>query len=64
MDDWVRAYRHELDDEGVDPEALLAETNRRAKDSRRTSWQLLERYLDRVARSSSGIVAGGGSPER
>jgi GMP synthase-like glutamine amidotransferase len=64
MDDWVHAYRHELDDEGVDPEALLAETKRRAKDSQRTSWQLLERYLDRVARPSSGIVAGGGSRER
>jgi GMP synthase-like glutamine amidotransferase len=64
MDDWVRAYRHELDDEGVDPEALLAETKRHAEDNRRTSWQLLERYLDRVARSRSGIVAGGGSPER
>jgi GMP synthase-like glutamine amidotransferase len=50
MDDWVRAYRHELDDEGVDPDALLEETNRRADDSKRTSWQLLERYLERIAR--------------
>jgi GMP synthase-like glutamine amidotransferase len=50
MDDWVREYRHELDDEGVDPDALLEETERRAEESRRTSWQLLERFLDTVAR--------------
>jgi GMP synthase-like glutamine amidotransferase len=49
MDEWVRVYRHELDAEGVDPDALLEETHRRAGESRRTSWQLLERYLDRVA---------------
>jgi GMP synthase-like glutamine amidotransferase len=49
MDTWVRAYRHELDAEGVDPDALLEETNRRAQESKRTSWQLLEGYLDRVA---------------
>ena len=49
MDDWVRVYRHELDAEGVDPDALLEETRRRAKESRRTSWQLLERYLERIA---------------
>ena len=53
MDEWVRVYRHELDAEGVDPDALLEETHRRAGESRRTSWQLLERYLDRVARLSS-----------
>jgi GMP synthase-like glutamine amidotransferase len=49
MDDWVRAYRHELDAEGVDPDALLEETNRRAQESRRTSWALLDAYLERVA---------------
>ncbi|MGH2634678.1 MAG: type 1 glutamine amidotransferase [Actinomycetota bacterium] len=53
MDDWVRVYRHELDAEGVDPDALLEETRRRAPDSRRTSWQLLERFLDRIAGLSS-----------
>ena len=53
MDEWVRVYRHELDDEGVDPDALLEETHRRSEESRRTSWQLLERYLDTVARLSS-----------
>jgi GMP synthase-like glutamine amidotransferase len=49
MDEWVRAYRHELDAEGVDPDALLEETNRRAQESKRTSWRLLEGYLDNVA---------------
>jgi GMP synthase-like glutamine amidotransferase len=49
MDDWVRTYRHELDAEGIDPDALLQETNRRAEESKRTSWRLLEGFLDRVA---------------
>jgi GMP synthase-like glutamine amidotransferase len=49
MDAWVRAYRHELDAEGVDPDALLEETNRCAQENKRTSWQLLEGFLDRVA---------------
>jgi GMP synthase-like glutamine amidotransferase len=58
MGDWVRAYRHELDEEGVDPDALLEETERRAKENRRTSWQLLERYLDSVARLRSRAADG------
>jgi GMP synthase-like glutamine amidotransferase len=49
MDDWVRVYRHELDADGVDPDALLEETHRRAEHSRRTARQLLDRFLDRVA---------------
>jgi GMP synthase-like glutamine amidotransferase len=49
MDEWVRAYRHELDAEGIDPEGLLEETNRQAQEHKATSWQLLEGYLDRVA---------------
>jgi GMP synthase-like glutamine amidotransferase len=50
MDDWVRVYRHELDAEGVDPDALLAETERRIEASRRHAWQLLERYLMAIVR--------------
>ena len=50
MDDWVRVYRHELDDDGVDPDALKEETRRRAPDSHRMSRQLLDRYLIDVAR--------------
>lgn len=58
MDDWVRVYRHELDADGVDPDALLEETKRRAPESRRMSWQLLERYLTDIARlTSSGAPA-------
>jgi GMP synthase-like glutamine amidotransferase len=49
MDDWVRAYRHELDGDGVDPDDLLEETKRRAEESRRNAWQLFERYLRDVA---------------
>ena len=50
MDDWVRAYRHELDGDGVDPDALLEETKRRATESRRLAWQVFERFLSDVAR--------------
>jgi GMP synthase-like glutamine amidotransferase len=50
MDEWVRAYRHELDEDGVDPDVLLEETKRRAEQSRRNARQLLERYLRDVAR--------------
>lgn len=66
MDEWVRAYRHELDDEGVDPDALLEETKRRASESRRLAWQLFERFFERVAGfgppalgSEAGDEAGG-----
>ena len=50
MDEWVRAYSHELDAEGVDPDTLLEETNAAAAEHKRTSWQLLERFLERVAK--------------
>jgi GMP synthase-like glutamine amidotransferase len=53
MEHWVRTYRHELDDEGVDPDALLEETERRAEASRAASLRLLRRYLDTVARVGS-----------
>jgi len=57
MDEWVRAYRHELDAEGIDPDALLEETNRRAGESKRTSWRLLEGFLDSVAGLGSGAAS-------
>jgi GMP synthase-like glutamine amidotransferase len=50
MENWVEVYRHELDAEGVDPDALLAETYRLEASSRATAWQLFERFLERVAR--------------
>jgi GMP synthase-like glutamine amidotransferase len=49
MDEWVRVYRHELDGDGVDPDALLEETHRRAEDSRRMARQLLDRFLTDIA---------------
>ena len=53
MDDWVHAYRHELDADGVDPDALLEETKRRAPESRQNAWQLFDRYLRDIARLGS-----------
>jgi GMP synthase-like glutamine amidotransferase len=50
MDDWVRAYRHELDADGVDPDTLLEETKRRASENRRMAMQLLERFMSDVAK--------------
>jgi GMP synthase-like glutamine amidotransferase len=52
MDDWVREYRHELDAEGVDPDALLEETHRRASASRDHALQLFDRFLRDVARAT------------
>jgi GMP synthase-like glutamine amidotransferase len=60
MDEWVRTYRHELDEEGVDADALLEETDRRAEDSRLASQRLLRRYLDKVARLGSESKAQSG----
>jgi GMP synthase-like glutamine amidotransferase len=48
MDEWVRVYRHELDADGVDPDALLDETKRRAAESKRMAWQLFERFAERA----------------
>ena len=48
MDDWVRVYRHELDESGVDPDALLEETLQRAESTRATSRRLLDAYLERI----------------
>ena len=53
MDRWVQSYRHELDAEGIGADELLEETDRRASESRRMSWQLLDRYLRDVAQLSS-----------
>jgi GMP synthase-like glutamine amidotransferase len=52
MDEWVRVYPHELQAEGVDPQGLLDETMRRAEESRRMTWRLLDRFRDQVARKT------------
>jgi GMP synthase-like glutamine amidotransferase len=48
MDTWVAAYRHELDQEGVDPDRLLEETYRRAEDTRAAAWRLFDGFLARA----------------
>jgi GMP synthase-like glutamine amidotransferase len=58
MDSWVRAYRHELDGDGVDPDALLEETHRRAPAVRRATMRLFNRFLENIARASSGAARG------
>jgi GMP synthase-like glutamine amidotransferase len=50
MEDWVRVYRHELDADGVDPDALLAETYEREEAARASSRRLLDAFRERVAR--------------
>jgi GMP synthase-like glutamine amidotransferase len=50
MDSWVRAYRHELDEHGVDPDRLLEQTHEQSASTRATSLKLLDTFLDRVAR--------------
>jgi len=57
MDAWVRTYRHELDADGVDPDALLEETRRRAPVSRNLAERLFDRYLDAIVRSRPGATA-------
>jgi GMP synthase-like glutamine amidotransferase len=49
MDDWVRAYPHELEAEGVDPQALLTETRQRAAQAKQATWRLLDAFRDRLA---------------
>jgi GMP synthase-like glutamine amidotransferase len=50
MDDWVRVYRHELDAEGVDPDAILAATAANAERNTAAAWRLLEGFFDDVAK--------------
>jgi GMP synthase-like glutamine amidotransferase len=48
MDEWVQVYRHELDEEGVDPEGLREETHRRWQQTKASSWKLLDGWLARA----------------
>jgi GMP synthase-like glutamine amidotransferase len=45
MEAWVEAYRHELDQEGVDPDRLLKETYDRAEEARAAAWRLFDGFL-------------------
>lgn len=58
MDEWVVAYRHELDQEGVDPDRLLEETYERADATRDAAWRLFDGFLER-ARRVAGAAHGG-----
>jgi GMP synthase-like glutamine amidotransferase len=55
MDAWVAVYRHELDQEGVDPDLLLKETYQRADETRAAAWRLFDGYLARARRVKEAI---------
>src|ERR1700693_1067561 len=57
MDSWVRAYRHELDGDGVDPDALLEETHRLAPEGGRRSERVFNNFL---TQGTGGGAAGAG----
>lgn len=48
MESWVRAYPHELEQEGVDPNGLLEETYARARETKAAAWRLFDAFLDRL----------------
>lgn len=49
MEDWVKAYRHELDQERVDPEGLLEQTARVVEDSAARASKLFDQFLARIS---------------
>ena len=59
MESWVRAYAHELEQEGIDPQGLLDETYERAAQSRNAAWRLFDAFLNRVAGHAKEAVGGG-----
>ena len=59
MESWVKAYRHELDSDGVDPDALLDETYRLAPAVRRRSERLFNRFLTSIAKLRPEPARGG-----
>jgi len=59
MESWVRAYSHELEQDGVDPQGLLDETYQRAAETRKAAWRLFDSFLKRVARHAKEAVGGG-----
>lgn len=55
MEAWVAAYRHELDQEGVDPDRLLQETYERADHAHDAAGRLFDAFLHRVAGRKEGV---------
>lgn len=60
MERWVEAYPHELQEVGVDPAALLAETRRRAEAAQTRSRLLLESYARLAGLPPAPAAADGG----
>ena len=52
MDDWVVAFRHELDENGVDPDALLAETERILAVASANTERLLDGFVASITEAS------------
>jgi GMP synthase-like glutamine amidotransferase len=52
MELWVSAYRHELDQESVDPDQLLEDTYRRADETRAAAYRLFDGFL-KLSRSDN-----------
>ena len=55
MDSWVATYRHELDQEGVDPDQLLEETHRRVGESRAAAWRLFDAFLAQLVGTREAV---------
>jgi GMP synthase-like glutamine amidotransferase len=55
MDRWVATYRHELDQEGVDPDLLLKETYQRAGQTRAAAWRLFDGFMARARRVKEAV---------
>lgn len=58
MESWVRAYPHELEQDGVDPQRLLDETYERAGDTRAAAWRLFDAFLERALAPAEEAVRG------
>ncbi len=53
MELWVAAYRHELDQESVDPDQLLEDTYRRADETRAAAYRLFDGFLNLSGRDDN-----------
>jgi GMP synthase-like glutamine amidotransferase len=62
INNWTVAYRHELDEHGIDPGELLSHSRRVAGAARETSWALFEAYFERIALLGASTRADAGWP--
>jgi GMP synthase-like glutamine amidotransferase len=49
---WALASSNELAREGLDAHTLVGETRRQQVESRRSAWRLLDRFRDRIVRTT------------